>query len=425
MTKEHCMLKAKILPEQGKTQLQIAAELGVTDRTIRNYLKRCDEPRNGRARQSKLDAFKAFIDTVLEDNPFLNREILLERLRKQGYEGRISILRDYAAAVTRKITKAAAIRFETEPGRQAQVDWKEFGKQVVDGRETRLYAFVMVLGYSRQPFVRFTTSMDQSTLLACHVLAFTSFGGVPFEILYDNMRTAFAPDADGLWQPTKRLLALGAHYGFAPLRCRVRRPETKGKVERTIGYLDNNFWPRMEEQDLTLAGLNAEVGNWIETISAKAIADLGESRAVRFAREKPVLKPLPAADFDVRQEIPLHIGREGTIRHEGNRYTVPPSLIGELACLLVHPLHRDVELRLPDGSIRRFTLAAAGSCARVEFPGDESSHRQRWLDDRERMARRRRPNKRPVIADIHVETGSASVYDALSGVMDTYEGVPA
>lgn len=425
MTKEHCMLKAKILQDQGKTQLQIAAELGVTDRTIRNYLKRYGKPRSGRVRQSKLDAFKAFIDTVLEDNPFLNREILLERLRKRGYEGRISILRDYAAAVTRKITKAAVIRFETEPGRQAQVDWKEFGKQLVDGRETKLYAFVMVLGYSRRPFVRFTTSMDQSTLLACHVLAFSSFGGVPCEILYDNMRTAFAPDADGLWHPTKRLLALAAHYGFAPLRCRVRRPETKGKVERTIGYLDNNFWPRMEGQELTLAGLNAEVGNWIETISAKAIADLGESRAVRFAREKPELKPLPAADFDVRQEIPLHIGREGVIRHEGNRYTVPPSLIGELACLLVHPLHRDVELRLPDGSIRRFTLAAAGSRARVEFPGDVSSHRQRWLDDRERMARRRRPRKRPARADIHVETGSASVYDALSGVVDASEGVPA
>ena len=181
----------------------------------------------------------------------------------------------------------------------------------------------------------------------------------------------------------------------------------------------------MEGQDLTLAGLNAEVGNWIETISGKVIADLGESRAVRFAREKPELKPLPAVDFDVRQEIPLHVGREGTIRHEGNRYTVPPSQIGELVCLLVHPLHRDVELRLPDGSIRRFTLAAAGSRARIEFPGDVSSHRQRWLDDRERMARRRRPRNRPARADIHVETGSASVYDALSGGVDAFEGVPA
>jgi hypothetical protein len=181
----------------------------------------------------------------------------------------------------------------------------------------------------------------------------------------------------------------------------------------------------MEGQELTLAGLNAEVENWINTISAKVMADFGESRAVRFGREKPELKPLPVVDFDARQEIPLHVGREGTIRHEGNRYTVPPVLIGELVSLLVHPLHRDVELRLPDGSIRRFTLAVAGSRARVEFPGDGSAHHQRWLEDRERMARRRRPRKKPARADIHVETGSASVYDALSGVKDASEEVPA
>ena len=75
--------------------------------------------------------------------------------------------------------------------------WKEFGKQVVDGKETKLYAFVMELGYSRKPFVRFTTDMRQSTLLACHELAFAYFGGVPEELLYDNMRTAFQRDQDG------------------------------------------------------------------------------------------------------------------------------------------------------------------------------------------------------------------------------------
>jgi len=77
------------------------------------------------------------------------------------------------------------------------VAWKEFGKQVVDGKETKLYAFVMELGYSRKPFVRFTTDMRQSTLLACHELAFAYFGGVPEELLYDNMRTAFQRDQDG------------------------------------------------------------------------------------------------------------------------------------------------------------------------------------------------------------------------------------
>ena len=77
------------------------------------------------------------------------------------------------------------MRFETEPGLQAQVDWKEFRRQIVDGRETKLYAFVMVLGYSRKAFVRFTTSMDTATMLACHLLAFAYFGGVPWVIFPD------------------------------------------------------------------------------------------------------------------------------------------------------------------------------------------------------------------------------------------------
>lgn len=425
MTKEHCMLKAKILQEEGKTQREIAAALGVTDRTVRNYLKRIDQPGKKRAFSSKLDPFKDFIDTILEEDPFFNREILLERLRKQGYSGRISILRDYAAAVTRRITKAAVLRFETEPGRQAQVDWKEFGKRVVDGKETKLYAFVMVLGYSRKPFVRFTTSMNQATLLACHVLAFLWFGGVPFEILYDNMRTAFAPDADGRWQPTKRLLALAAHYGFSPKRCRIRRPETKGKVERAIGYLGDNFWPRMEGRELSLDELNAEVEAWIEAVSEKPVADLGESRSERFGREESALKPVPAVDFDVREAIPLHVGREGTIRHEGNRYTVPAEFIGEMASLLVHPLHRDVELRLPDGRSRRFTLAPRGSHARIEFPGDGTEQIRRWQSDRDRIARRRRPRGRPAASDIAVTTGRAAAYDEISRTLGEPEGIPA
>lgn len=419
------MVKAQFLQEQGKTQREIAEALGVTDRTVRNYLrgKGIDGKRKGR--RSKLDAFKELIDSLIDEDPFRNRELLLERLQKQGYEGRISILRDYAASVAKRLTKAATIRFETEPGRQAQVDWKEFGRQAVDGRMVKLYAFVMVLGYSRKPFVHFTTSMDQATLLACHVLAFQGFGGVPHEILYDNMRTAFAPDADGLWQPTKRLLACAAHYGFVPRRCRIRRPETKGKVERTIGYLDNNFWPRMEGRDLSLATLNAEVETWIDTISAKPIVDLGESRAERFKREKSALKPVPAVDFDVRLEVPLHVGREGTIRHEGNRYTVPADLIGSMVSLLVHPLHRDVELLFTDGQRRRFTLAEPGSYARVEFPGDSVSQQRRWQEDREHIARRRQPRRRSMPSDIDVEVGSTSLYDALSVAMAASGGVPA
>lgn len=420
MDKEHRMLKAEVLQGQGFKQREIAQMLGVTDRTVRNYLNPKPAVPEQDHRPGKLDPFKPFIDAILEKNPGYNRELLIERLWKQGYQGRISIVRDYAAKIRKRIELQAVIRFETEPGRQAQVDWKEFGKQIVGGKKTKLYAFVMVMGYSRKPCVVFTTSMNQATLFACHVLAFNWFGGVPAEILYDNMRTAWQPDSEGNWEPAKRLLALAAHYGFTPRRCRVRRPETKGKVERTIGYLDHNFWPRMEDRELSLATLNAEVAGWIANISEKPIADLGESRNQRFAREQPTLKNLPSSDFDVRQEIPVVAGREGTVRHEGNRYTIPTAMIGEMASLLVHPFDRSAELRFPDGSARRFTLAPAHAHALVEFPGDRAAHAQRWSTDRDLQALRRRPRKRqrPEEFDVSVDVRPAASYEAFSLAMD-------
>jgi transposase len=230
MDKEQCMLDARLLQAQGYTQMQIATMLGVSDRTVRTYLKERPAGRKKPVRGSRLDPFKPFIKEVLEKNPSYNGELLYERIVKLGYSGKKTVMKAYVAGLRRKLSQQAVMRFETEPGRQAQVDWKEFGTQVVDGRETKLYAFVMVLGYSRLPFVRFTTNMRQSTLLACHALAFEYFGGVPQKILYDNMRTAFEPDMEGYWHPTKRLSACAVQYGFVPQHCRIRRSETKGKV---------------------------------------------------------------------------------------------------------------------------------------------------------------------------------------------------
>jgi transposase len=264
---EHRMLDARILQARGYTQVQIAEMLHVTDRTVRNYLKNMPRGRKRPVRASKVDPYKSLIAEVLEENPLYNSEILFDRLVRLGYTGKKSILKHYVAGVRRKLLTQAVMRFETEPGLQAQVDWKEFGRQIVDGRYTKLYAFVMVLGYSRKAFVRFTTGMDTPTLLACHLLAFAYFGGVPWEILYDNMKSAFLCDSQGTWRATKRLSAVAAHYGFTPKRCQVRRPETKGKVERTIGYLDGNFWPRMDQSNMSVAELNGKVNDWLAGFS--------------------------------------------------------------------------------------------------------------------------------------------------------------
>jgi transposase len=189
---------------------------------------------------------------------------------------------------------AAVMRFETEPGRKRKWTGKN-SADIRDGHETKLYAFVMVLGYSQMPFVRFTTDMRQSTLLACHALAFEYFGGVPKEILYDNMRTAFEPDGEGVWHPTRRLAACAVHYGFVPHHCRVRRPETKGKVERLIGYLDHHFWARVHAcAPYSLTALNEKVLDWINHISTKPLEELAD-RETRFRREKTMLTALPHA----------------------------------------------------------------------------------------------------------------------------------
>jgi len=414
MDKEHSMLEARILQRQGKTHREIAEALGVCERTVRNHLKGPPCGRRNPTRGSKVDPFKATIDSILGENPLHNGELIYERLVALGYSGKISVMKDYVAKVRRRLEIQAVMRFETEPGHQAQVDWKEFGKQLVDGKETKLYAFVMVLGYSRKAFVHFTTSMDMATVLACHILAFQYLGGAPREILYDNMRTAFQPDSEGIWRPTKRLAALAVHYGFAPKRCRARRPETKGKVERTIGYLDNNFWPRVAGQALSLDGLNDQVKGWLGQVDAKRLSGFDESRVQRFSREAPTLQKLPALSFDARRDVPVLVSRESLVRYETNSYSVPPEYIGQMLLLKVAPFGPEAEILGPGGSIRRFRLGKAGGKERRFFPEDSKALHARWDADRARLAqvrKRRIPHGRSRSPE--VETRSPSVYEGL------------
>ncbi|MFZ4618362.1 MAG: IS21 family transposase [Rectinemataceae bacterium] len=355
---------------QGRTQVEIAEMPGVCERTVRYHLKSMPASRRKPRRGSKVDVFKAKIDEILEANSFYNGELIYERLVRMGYSGKISVMKDYVASARRKLAIQAVMRFETEPGLQAQVDWKEFGKQPVDGRVTKLYAFVMVLGYSRKAFVLFTTGMDTATLLACHVLAFAYFGGIPREILYDTMRTAFQPDVEGNWLPTKRLL--------------------------------------------TLAGLNDQVCLWLAMIDAKKLSGFDDSRAERFSRERPLLKIPTLLPFDARREVPVLVNRESLIRHDTNSYSVPPEHIGTMLTLKVQPFGNEVEVFGLRGSIRRFLLTPHGTKAKFFFPEDREAIRKRWDADRARLARVRKPRVPRIKAqEPEVQVRPPAVYDAL------------
>ena len=358
---EKFMLKAHELQAQGFTQKQIAEQLGRTDRTIRTWLKQMPRERKKPVRKSKLDEYKPLIEALVRENPEINGAKIYEKLIKLGFTGKSSIVREYITKIRKEETLKAVIRFETEPAHQAQVDWIEFGRQYVNGRIQKLYAFVMVMGYSRMSFAYFTTRMDSATLLYCHIKAFEFFGGVPEEILYDNMKTAWYYDGEH-WQTNRQLARFAYHYGFVPKRCKIHRPETKGKVERFNQYFENNFFVDYDNRSLELTALNEAAHAWIKRIACNKLSQFNQSREERFAFEKAYLKELPASTFDIRDAIPLIVNRESCITYKTNRYSVPPVFIGKTLTAKPFVEVEKIELFDSEGvSIRVIDCGPAGS----------------------------------------------------------------
>lgn len=174
-----------------------------------------------------------------------------------GYQGKSTILRDFVRPHRQNPKKQATLRFETPPGKQAQMDWGYIGKIKVNEKEQDVYAFVMVLGYSRMKYVEFTTSMDLEILMKWHMNAFAYFNGVPEQILYDNMKTVVIKHTPVEIRFNRRFEDFLSYYGIVPKACKPYRPQTKGKVENVVGYLKKNFMQR--KHTFTLESLNDDV----------------------------------------------------------------------------------------------------------------------------------------------------------------------
>ena len=177
--------------QTGKVNISaLSKSTGHDRKTIRKYLsKPRDYPHQYRhLKAGKLDPFKGYLESRIEQFPFLSSIRLLEEIRNQGYDGGYTIVKDYIRTIRPKRSVIAEIRYETKPGVQAQVDWSDCLYLTFDGETKRINCFSMILGYSRMRYVEFTTSTDIQTFLLCHQHAFDYFGGVTQEILYDNMK---------------------------------------------------------------------------------------------------------------------------------------------------------------------------------------------------------------------------------------------
>src|SRR5229473_7817004 len=272
---------------------KIERQLNMGWKTIRKYL---DAPAQGpahRDRTSKLDHFKGAIAEWLEKDPSVTAAVIEQKLRRMGYEGGHSILREHVRNVRPQVApKRAFVRMEPIAGERFEIDWGHFGALDYAGDARKLYAFALVECHSRMMYVEFTHSQCFETFVRCHVHAFQSLGGIARHLVYDNLATAVAEHEGNLVRFHPRFLAFAREFGFLPRACHVASPWEKGKVERAgIGYLRQNFWPLRTFTDL--ADVNRQVRQWLDEVANPRLhRETSERPDQRFLAES--LLPVPA-----------------------------------------------------------------------------------------------------------------------------------
>src|ERR1035438_8067540 len=264
----------------------IARQLNINRGTVRRVLAQAGLPRIGlRPRPSRIDPYLPFIHQTLE-----------------------------------KFPKLAASRL---PGEQAQVDWAHFCHLVIGRARRPLMAFVMVLSYSRQIFLRFFLNARMENFLRGHVEAFEAWSVVPKVILYDNLKSAVLErHGDAIrFHPT--LSEFAGHCRYDPRPVAIGRGNEKGRVERAIRYIRTSFFAAREFVDLD--DLNAQADVWCRGLAADRPCPEQNTLSVReaFAEEAHLLLKLPDNAYPLLERVAVTAGKTPYVRFDLNDYSIP------------------------------------------------------------------------------------------------------
>jgi len=314
---------------KGMNYTQLGKKYHMDPRTAKRYAESPQRPEYmlSERKPSKLDAYKSQIDLWLEEAPYSAVRIL-EKLQELGFDGKYSIVKEYVRSRKMDLDEKATVRFETMPGQQGQMDWGFFEDHTVleDGRIKKLYCFLLILGYSRMRYIEFVTDMSTNTLIRCHQNAFRYFGGYPEEVLYDNMKQVVVKRLLKQENSTlnRQFEDFAGFYGFKPILCRPYRGQTKGKVERTVQYVRDNFMVGVKYRSLN--DLNGQALAWCNKVNAKAHATTNEIPFERLKREK--LNPLKREYIIDRINL-RRVQKDCLISYAGNQYSVPSEYAGK------------------------------------------------------------------------------------------------
>ncbi|HAO52754.1 TPA: IS21 family transposase [Candidatus Magasanikbacteria bacterium] len=309
---------------------ELARRFGCNRRTVDRYISGKTSDRKERKIESIIDRYKS---TVIEkvDNYGSSSMAVYKFIQKKGYEGGYLTVNNFIKDHKNEEIKKATIRFETTPGLQAQVDWKEKVTMInKNGEKFEINIFLIVLGYSRLKFLKLTSNKSQKTLFECMSASFKYFEGIPKEILFDNMKTVVDRS-----KTTFRNVVLNTTFktfsqdaGFEPVTCRAYRAKTKGKVETLAKLVDrlkvyNNEFETFEDLNKIVEEFNNDINNEVSQAT-------NEIPFKRFEEEKSFMNLLPRMDIlesYYQSEKEYRVYNDSMINYKGQKYSLETRFI--------------------------------------------------------------------------------------------------
>jgi transposase len=284
-------------------------------------------------RKSKLDSYIDSMNRLLEAYPDITGVRMYEQLVAEGFDGGKTIVTDRLRRMRPLPKKQPVVRFETEPGKQGQMDWSEYKIRFSRTGRQNVLCFSYILGFSRKHYVDFTPDRKFFTLIRRHQDAFEYFGGVPETGLYDGEKTVVLRWEAGqpLFNPA--FISFITHYRCRPIACKPRRPETKGKVEEVFYFLERNLLNARTFEDMQ--HLRQTARWWMLNRSDTHIhGTTGRPPGELFLeKERRALVALPRHPYDA-SEVALRVCRvDGFVEHDTNVYSVPYEYVADILTL--------------------------------------------------------------------------------------------
>jgi len=329
---------------------KISKEMGISRGRVRRWLVSNsvlrdttpgDEITLKKKRPGKLDPYKEFIAGLLGKYSNITGQRIYEHLREKGFEGEITIVRDYLKSIREVGSKTPVRLVETDPGQRAAHDWSDYNIRFTlqnPGVATQVTFFSYILCYSRRQYIEVVDDKKQQTLFRNLIDAFIYHDGVPLEIKSDNQKACVDRWEAGRPVFNGKYLEFASHYRFRPLTIRPGHPSENLKVERPFYYLERSFLNGREFRDMD--DLKEQLRHWLTDVNDVRNHATTRKRPIdMYTQEHPYLQVLPANHFDTSQVAHLIVNQESCVQWKGYLYVVPQKYMYEVCPVRISENH--------------------------------------------------------------------------------------